>query len=85
VAALVAQTGRGALLAKVDESAYRLIPVHYQDRHLLVVKWEGQVYMYMYVDTMLLFGFRSAPKIFNAVADALIWYLHSSGIGGVEH
>ena len=73
VAVLVAWTGRGALLAKVDiESANRLIPVHPQDRHLLAVKWEDQVY----VDPMLPFGLRSAPKIFNAVADALIWYMY---------
>ena len=31
-AAVVAQLGTGALLAKVDISAYQLIPVHSQDR-----------------------------------------------------
>ena len=29
---------------------------------------------------MLPFGLRSVPKIFNAVADALNWYLQQSGI-----
>ena len=38
VAQAVASLGRGALMAKVDiESAYRLIPVHPEDRPLLAV------------------------------------------------
>ena len=44
VASLVADLGRGSLLAKVDiESAYRLIPVHPQDRQLQAMEWEGQI------------------------------------------
>ena len=79
VAALIVKLGRGALLAKVDiEAAYRLIPVHPDDRWLLAVRWGDSVY----VDPMLL---RSAPKIFNAVADALIWCLRKSGISSIEH
>ena len=82
IAAVVAQLGKGALLAKVDiESAYRLIPVHPQDRPLQAVRWDGNIY----IDPMLPFGLRSAPKIFNAVADALHWYLHQSGIPLVYH
>ena len=34
---------------------------------------------------MLPFGLRSAPKIFNAIADALHWYLQSSGIQLLFH
>ena len=82
VADLVAKLGQGALLAKVDiESAYRLIPVHPHDRLLLAVQWENQVF----VDPMLPFGLRSAPKIFNAVADALAWHLHQAGIPLIRH
>ena len=44
------------------ESAYRLIPVHPHDRVLQAVSWNGEIY----VDPMLPFGLRSAPKIFNA-------------------
>ncbi len=66
VAAQAASVGKGALLAKTDiESAYRL--VHPQDRILQAVRWEGAYY----VDPMLPFGLRSAPNIFNAIADAL--------------
>ena len=70
VAAAAAAFGPGALMAKVDiESAYRLIPVHPDDHCLLDVEWEDRVYY----DTKLPFGLRSAPKIFNAVADGLEW------------
>lgn len=82
VAALAAQQGVGALLAKVDVSAaYRQIPVHPQDRPLQAVKWDGKVY----IDSRLPFGLRSAPKIFNAIADALNWILIQAGIPVVRH
>ena len=82
VADQVARLGPGALLAKIDiESAYRIIPVHPQDRHLQAVQWEGKVY----IDPMLPFGLRSAPKIFNAVADALTWHLQQSGVQFIRH
>ena len=79
---VVARLGTAALLAKVDiESACRLIPVHPQDRLLLAVRWEGQVF----INPMLLFALRSAPKIFNAVADALNWLLYQRGIPHMLH
>ncbi len=82
VAAIIATQGQGAMLAKIDiAAAYRLIPVHPQDRHLQAMCWEGHVYM----DLMLPFGLRSAPKIFNAVADALNWHLEREGIDNIRH
>jgi len=37
------QEGRGMLLAKVDiRDAYRLIPIHPHDRHLLGMSWDNQ-------------------------------------------
>ena len=77
VAAVVAVYTQGALLAKINvESAYRLIPVHPQDHTLQAVEWDGMVY----VDPMLPFGLRLAPKIFNAVADALEWCIRRNGV-----
>ena len=74
--------GRGALLAKLDiKSAYRLVPVHPDDRHLLGFEWRGR----HYVDGMLPFGLRSAPKIFTAVADALEWVLRRRGVARIDH
>ena len=82
VATLVARLGRGSLLAKVDiEAAYRLVPVHPQDRVLQAVHWQGQ----LFIDPMLPFGLSSAPKIFNALADALNWILQRAGIPYILH
>ena len=36
-------------------------------------------------DTVLPFGLRSAPKIFNAIADALEWIAKSCGVTYLEH
>ncbi len=77
VAAEASRSGQGALLVKVDiEAAYRLVPVHPQDRVLQAVKWDDAVF----IDPMLPFGLRSAPKIFNAVADALQRHLIQAGV-----
>ena len=80
-AVYVYEAGRGTLLAKLDiKSAYRNVPVHPGDRHLLGTQWKDK----MYVDTCLPFGLRSAPKLFNAVADALEWVIVNEGGSQVE-
>ena len=82
VAIAARRLGRGALLAKVDiKAAYRLVPVHPQDRYLLGIEWDGA----HYADGMLPFGLRSAPKIFTAVADALEWMMRQRGMAWVAH
>ena len=69
VATTALSLGVGSLIAKIDiKSAYRLIPVHLADRRWLGMRWDGKIY----IDGMLPFGLRSAPKIFNSVADA-VW------------
>ena len=61
----VVELGRGAMMAKVDiQHAYKNVPVHPEDRHMLGVRWKGKVF----VDKTLPFGLRSAPKL---LADAL--------------
>ena len=78
----IIQLGRGTQLAKLDlESAYRIVPVHPHDRHLLGMEWGGKWYM----DTVLPFGLRSAPKIFTALADGLIWIMGRNGIERALH
>ena len=82
IAGIIARLPQGALLAKFDiESAYRLVPVHPDDRPLQAMCWKGQIY----IDPMLPFGLRSAPKIFNAIADALNWHLQRAGIPLIKH
>ena len=76
------RVGHGALLAKMDiESAYRIIPVYPDDRALLGVQWKGEVFF----DLCLPFGLRSAPKIFTAVANALLWVFQQKGVSWVDH
>ena len=53
------------------QSAYRIIPVHPSDRHLLGMFWRDCYY----IDLTLRFGLRSAPAIFNTVADSFHWCL----------
>ena len=74
--------GRGTQLAKLDiKSAYRTVPVHPDDRYLLGMTWQSKTY----VDLTLPFGLRSAPKIFNAIADALEWVFRRRGITNTLH
>ena len=62
------------MLARLDlKSAYHIIPVHPDDRHLLGMEWNGEVY----VDAALPFGLHSAPK---AMADGLMWIMKHRGI-----
>ena len=82
LSALILQEGKGAFLVKADiKEAYRMIPVHPHDQSLLGVEWEGAVF----IDLVLPFGLRSAPKIFSAVADALQWILIQKGVKTILH
>ena len=78
----IIRIGVGALLAKIDiQHAFRNIPVHPSDRKYLGMSWKNNTY----IDTVLPFGLRSAPKIFNAVADALEWILLKAGVTDLLH
>ena len=45
---LVAVCGRGTLIAKTDRTAaYRDVPVHANDQHLIDLEWNGTTYMYI--------------------------------------
>ena len=81
-AAEISAMGRGTLLAKLDiKNAYHIVPVHPEDRPLLGTKWQDKIF----IDAVLPFGLRSAPKIFNAIADALEWIFARSGIYPTHH
>ena len=73
---MVMRAGQGDI-----EHAYRNIPVHTEDRPLLAMEWHND----LYIDTVLPFGLRSAPKIFSAVADALEWILQHYGVSFILH
>ena len=74
--------GPGTLLAKVDiKNAFRLLPVHPADRHMLAMNWNNQIY----IDTCLPFGLCSVPKLFNILADLLSWILAVRGVSPILH
>ena len=65
---------KGSLMAK--KWILRLYFVYLDDRPLLGRKWDNQ----LYIDCILLFGLRSAPKIFNLIADVLKWIVKAGKI-----
>ena len=61
-AKLISSLGRGTLMAKLDIAhAYRNIPFHPDDQHLLSRIWNSQ----LFINTVLPFGLRPARKYFR--------------------
>ena len=80
---LVRQAGQSCFLSKLDiKHAFRLIPVHPSQWHMLCYWWEGNYF----VDTVLPFGLRSSPAIFNQFADLVGWVIKTKfGILTIIH
>ena len=70
-------------MSKLDiKSAFRNIPVHPSDWELLGMKWQGMYYF----DTVLPFGLRSAPYLFDQFSCMLEWVIKTKlGIPNVIH
>ena len=67
---LIVSAGRGSYLAKSDiKSAFRLIPIHPSEYHLLGFRWLGQYYY----DKCLPMGCSSSCRIFESFSTALHW------------
>ena len=82
VVATIQHLGQGTHLVKLDlQNAYRIVPIHPHDHHMLGIAWESRTY----IDRALPFGLRSAPKIFLAVADMMAWALHWAEIRHLTH
>ena len=78
----ILELGPNTLMAKIDiKSAFRLLPVHPADRHLLAMEWRNKIF----IDTCLPFGLRSAPKLFNILADLLSWISMTKGVSFSIH
>lgn len=72
---LISRFGTGTVLAKIDlKAAFRMVPIHPDDWDLLGMQWQGSFYL----DTCLPFGLRSAPFLFNQLAEALHWILNNN-------
>lgn len=74
--------GKEDLMIKLDiHSAYRVVPIHPDDRWLLGMMCEGL----LFVDSALPFSLLSASKIFLAIADAVEWIVRQQGMEFVIH
>ena len=73
---------QGSSLAKIDlKAAFRRVPVHPADQHYLGISWRDRTLC----DRALPFGLRSAPIIFDAIADGLAWAMICSNIVDLAH
>ena len=64
--------GRGCYMAKSDiKSAFRIIPIHPSDRHLLGLKWNG----FYFFDNCLPMGCSSSCNIFESFSTSLEWII----------
>ena len=78
VVQVVVKIGCGTVMGKFNIRS----EVHTsQYTHRIVCYWVCDEF----VDCVLLFGLRSAPKIFNLVADALQWVVSQRGVKWVFH
>ena len=78
----IIELGPNTLMAKIDiKNAFCLLPVHPADRHLLTMEWNKR----LYIDNCLPFGLRSAPKLFNILADLLSWITKQHGVSWSLH
>jgi hypothetical protein len=79
--------GRHARLAKLDlADAFHHIRVRREDWELLGTTWTSDLGdTEHYVSTVLPFGLRSSPKLFNNFAEAAKWIMKERGAGYVDH
>ena len=78
----ILESSKDTMLAKIDiKSSFRLLPVHPADRHLLGMRWKDQIY----IDHCIPFRLRSAPKLFNILADLLARIAQNVGVSYLIH
>ena len=80
---LVQHYGKGCLMAKTDiEEAFRIIPIHPSDRHLLGFSFENE----FFYDKCLPMGCRSSCAIFESVSRAIQHIIQGKfPLSGVTH
>ena len=80
---IIQNIGQGCFMSKLDvKSAFRNIPVHPSDWELLGMKLNG---LYFF-DTVLPFGLRSAPYLFDQFSCMIEWIIKNKlGIPNVIH
>ena len=80
---LVRRFGKGCLLAKADiENAFRLIPIHPADYHLLGFQWRNR----FFINSSLAMGCSTSCKTFESFSCALQWIINKNmGMHNVSH
>ena len=65
--------GPNSIIGKVDlKDAFRLIPIHKVDWHLLGIHWQCR----LYVEKHLQFGLQLSPTVLKQLTTAVKWILH---------
>ena len=79
----IKEMGVGAHLAKTDiKSAFRIVPIHPDDHHLLGMRWNGG----FYYDTTLHMGCSMSCAIFESFSTAVQWIANNKlGIPRMVH
>ncbi|XP_071950801.1 uncharacterized protein [Antedon mediterranea] len=80
---LVLKNGPGSLMAKTDiEDAFRIIPIHPCDYHLLGFSWNNKYYY----DRCLPMGASRSCSIFESFSTALVWIMRTKfNIPDISH
>lgn len=87
----VRRHGRNSYQAKVDLSdAFKFVTVNPKYWHLLGSTWwrkdsNGNMIKEYYVDTVLPFGLKQSPRLFDMFAQGLEWVMKCKGVSCVEH
>ena len=80
---IVKKLGKGCAMAKTDvRNAFRILPVHPSDFHLLGIQWKGK----WYYDACLPMGLASSCKHFESFSSAIEWIARNKlGIPHIIH
>ena len=74
------QLGKNCFLAKADiQSAYRMVPIHPSQYHLLGFKWRDNYYY----DKFLPMGMAESCAIFELISDSIVHIMHTHGIKNI--
>ena len=77
---MINSIGQGCFMAKADiESAYRIVPIHPSQFHLLGFKWRGKYYY----DKYLPMGMAESCSIFELISDAFVYIMKNFHIAHI--
>ena len=77
---IINKLGKGCFMAKADiESAYRIVPIHPSQFHLLGFRWKGKYYY----DKYLPMGLAESCAIFEMVSDSIVHIMENMGVTNV--